>query len=387
MYQMKTSTKVILKFQLFTSIILFIVLFLVNLLFFEASVSQYNKKIVKIKNMITNMNFHQWKIKNCQIAKNNYHVTENNCFTMYQKKYYLTNANKNILWFYHIDNKFFYLKNNIVINITDFFTFQKLFIKISIFILLSYLLFSYFIWKLFLKTIYKKIFTAIEDLGKKNYIEIDSMNLSKEDELKILFETINKQIDSISSFNKYISHELKTPLMNISSSLDVLSLKYNNEKFNQLKNEVYNIKNIIDTLNKLIFIENKNLKLETEKIDICLFIKDFLQQINLNLDIDCKNNYINTNKEMFSIVIKNILENMKKYSKWENKVFIYDNKLIFQNKTANIKNPHKLTEKFYKEWTWLWLGLYLVKNITDLLNYKLKISYKDELFQITLTKI
>ena len=78
---------------------------------------------------------------------------------------------------------------------------------------------------------------------------------------------------------------------------------------------------------------------------------------------------------------------MKKYSKWENKVFIYDNKLIFQNKTANIKNPHKLTEKFYKEWTWLWLGLYLVKNITDLLNYKLKISYKDELFQITLTKI
>jgi len=78
--------------------------------------------------------------------------------------------------------------------------------------------------RLFLKTIYWKIFEAIKDLKAKNYIQIDKMNLDKEDELNILFRTINNQIDTISSFNKYLSHELKTPLMRMLSNLDILSL-------------------------------------------------------------------------------------------------------------------------------------------------------------------
>ena len=85
---------------------------------------------------------------------------------------------------------------------------------------------------------------------------------------------------------------------------------------------------------------------------------------------------------MFSILVKNILENMKKYSKWENKVFVYENKIIFQNKTDTIKNPEKLTEKFYKEWTWLGLGLYLVKKVSELLDYELKIFYEDGVFKV-----
>ena len=372
---MKTSTKVIIKFQVFTSAILFIVLFLVNAIFFKAGITQYDEKIVKIEKNMMHMNFHWWMMKNWQIVKNN-------CFTMYQEKYCLTNENKNIFGFYHIDDKFFYLKNKIVFDITDFFVFQRLFVQISIFIFLFYLVISYFLWRLFLKSIYKKIFKAVKDLQEKNYIDLKYMNLSKDDELKILFDTINNQIDSISSFNKYLSHELKTPLMNISSTLDILSLKYNDEKINHLKNEIFNIKSIIETLNKLILIENKNLKLETEKVDICEFIKDFSLKIGLKLDIDCKINQINTNKELFSILVKNILENMKKYSKWENKVFVYKDKIIFQNKTDTIKNPEKLTEKFYKEWIWLGLGLYLVKKVSELLNYELKIFYEDGVFQI-----
>jgi len=55
---MKTSTKVIIKFQVFTSAILFIVLFLVNFLFFEASILQYDEKIQKIEQNINHMNLH-----------------------------------------------------------------------------------------------------------------------------------------------------------------------------------------------------------------------------------------------------------------------------------------------------------------------------------------
>lgn len=372
---MKTSTKVVIKFQLFTATILFIVLFLVNLLFFQAGISQYDEKITKIEKNIKHMNLHWWKMRNWQIVKDS-------CFSMYGEKYCLNQAKQNIFWVYHIEDKFFYTKNKVVFDITDFFEFQRIFMKISISIFLFYILISYFIWRLFLNSIYKKIFKAVNDLYEKNYIDIDSMYLSKDDELKILFETINNQIESISSFNKYLSHELKTPLMNISSSLDLLSLKYNDDKFTQVKNEIYNIKNIIDTLNKLILIENKNLKLEKEKIDICKFVNEFSQKLDLKVSIDCKNNYINTNKEMFSIVVKNILENIKKYSKWENKVFIYENEIVFQNKSNDIQNLDKLTEKFYKEWTGLGLGLYLVKKVSYLLSCELKISYKNGIFQI-----
>ncbi len=370
---MKTSTKVILKFQLFTSIILFIILFLVNILFFESSVSQYNEKIIKMGGMMMNMNFHQWEMEDWRLLKDN-------CFTRYQQKYCLTNANKNIFWFYHIKDKFFYIKNNVVIDITNFLTFQKLFIKTSIFILLFYLLFSYFIWKLFLKTIYKKIFQAIWNLEKENYINIKSMKLSNDDELKILFETINNQIDSISSFNKYLSHELKTPLMNISSSLDILALKYDDEKFSQLKKEVFNIKNIIDILNKLIVIENKKLKLEKIDINICDKIKKIANSINLEYNIRCDINNILVNDELFNVLINNLLINAKKYAKWDIKIILTDNFLEISNKSDKIQNLEKLTKKFYKEWDkWMWIGLYLVNKICDILWYKLLISQDENL--------
>ena len=79
---MKTSTKVVIKFQLFTATILFVVLFLVNFLFFKAGISQYDEKITKIEKNIKYINLHWWKMRNWQIVKDN-------CFLMYGEKYCL----------------------------------------------------------------------------------------------------------------------------------------------------------------------------------------------------------------------------------------------------------------------------------------------------------
>jgi len=365
---MKTSTKVIIKFQVFTSIILFIVLFLVNILFFEAGILQYDEKIQKIEKNMMHMNLNWWKMKNWQILKKD-------CFVMYQENYCLSNWKKNIFWIYHIKDSFFYLKNSVVFDITDFFEFQRLFVVISFFIFLFYLLISYFLWEIFLKTIYNKIFKAIDDLKEKNYIDVKIMKLSNNDELKILFETINHQIKTISSFNKYLSHELKTPLMKIVSTLDLLNLKYNDEKIPELKKELFFIKDVVDALNKLILIETRNYKIEKEDFNICNYLENYIQKIDLN--------DIFTSKELFSLVLKNLLENLKKYAQDEIKILIDETWISFENKSKPIKDISKLTDKFYKEWeNGLWIGLYLSKKICDILGYSLEISYVDGIFRI-----
>jgi len=300
---------------------------------------------------------------------------------MYQENYCLSNWKKNIFWIYHIKDSFFYLKNNIIFDITDFFEFQRLFVIISFFIFLFYLLISYFIWKVFLKTIYNKIFKAIDDLNDKNYIDVKTMNLSNDDELKILFETINHQIETISSFNKYLSHELKTPLMKILSTLDLLKLKYNDEKIPELKKELFFIKDVIDALNKLVLIETRNYKIEKENFNICNYLENYIQKIDLKANLICKQDDIFTSKELFLLVLKNLLENAKKYAQDEVKIIVDKSWIIFKNKSHIIKDISKLTDKFYKEWkNGLWIGLYLSKKVCDILGYSFEISYKEGSF-------
>ena len=248
-----------------------------------------------------------------------------------------------------------------------------------------YLIFSYPIWKIFLKTIYKKVFKAVKDLKEKNYINVRWMNLIKNDEFKILFDTINKQIDIISSFNKYVSHEIKTPLMNISSSLDLLKLKYTDNSIDRAKENIQQIKSILDTLNMLILIENKNFNIEEKKLDICKLISRISDNLKIDYNLDCETKSIVTNQDLIQILISNLLINAKKYSLGKVNIEVNNKFLKISNKSDEIKNIGKLTDKFYKEWNdGLWLGLFLVKKITKILKYKLEILYKEWKF---ITKI
>jgi len=375
---MKTSTKVVIKFQIFTTVIIFFVLLVVNIAFFKLWISQYDAKIHRITSSpaFKNWTTHWGKFRNWQKVKND-------CFTMYGKKFCLTNYIW--LWIYKQWNHYFYYKNWVVFDVSDFITFFEDLLRLSVWIFVFYLIFSYFLWRLFLQTIYKRIFKAVEDLQKRNYININSMRLSENDELRVLFETINKQIDAISSFNKYLSHEIKTPLMKILSAIDLLSLKCDDKKIPELKKELFFIKDIIDSLNKLILIETKNYQIKKEPFDICKYLQDYSKILGLEISIQCglKNREVLTSKELFSLVLKNILENAKKYSKWEVKVVVTDKYIIFENRSDKINDVSKLTDKFYKESNkWLGIGLYLVEKICEILWYKLEISYGDWFFKV-----
>jgi signal transduction histidine kinase len=355
---MKTSTKVIIKFQIFTLFLLFISLWIINLIIFTLWLKQFDKKIANISIKLNHHMPIRWWLGKM------FWILYKNCFYIYGEKYCIEKNQKVFLGIYKIKDNYFYVKNNIALDISSFINFHQMLLKFSFIVLFIYILISYPIWRLFLNSIYKKIFQATEELEEKNFIDLEKMNLEKNDELYILFNTINTQIESISSFNKYLSHELKTPLMNISSTIDILKIKEDNPNYDKIKQNIQQIKNIIDSLNKLILIENKKFNLEKTDFDICEEIKKF----DINLNLECKTTTIKTNKDLFKIVLNNLLNNAKKYSKWEIKLIVDKDFLEISNLSENIKNIDKLTEKFYKESNkWMWIGLYLVKKIVDIL--------------------
>jgi len=371
--RLKTSTEIILKFQIFTLIIIFLILFILNAFYFKLWIWGFKKKSEEIINAYKTCNMpfcninrkkhkiflERWRWMNWNIVDKSW------CFDYIWTNICLQNSIfENI---YKVeDNYFYFYKEGIVFDITNFVEFQIQLLKISLYIIIFYIIVSYFVWYLFLQKVYKKIFKATKELEQNNYINLKEYNLAENDELKELFETINNQIDSINSFNKYLSHELKTPLMNISSTFDLLYEKYKDEKFKKIKNQIFYIKDIIDTLNKLILIENKKLNIDYEKINICYIVKKYYENIY------CEEIIIKTNKELMDIVIKNLIDNAKKHWIQSINIQITEKYLKIENKTDKQLNIEKLTEKFYKQSeNWLWLWLYLVDKITKILGYKL----------------
>lgn len=379
--KLKTSTQIILKFQIFTVSILTFILFLLNTFYFEIWLWGFKRKWDDIlrKSKDCNMPFCNMHDKRHKMFLEkwkwiNWNIIKNWCFNYLWENVCLENRLfQNI--YKEDDNYFFVHKNKVVFDITDFIEFQIDLLELSLFILIFYGIISYFVWYLFLQTVYKKLFKASKELEENNYINLENYNLADKDELNILFKTINKQIDSISSFNKYLSHELKTPLMNMSSTIELLYEKYKDEKLQKIKEQIFYIKDIIDTLNKLILIENKKLKINFKEIDLCKLIKKYYE------NIQCNKTIINTNEELMDIVIKNLIDNAKKYAIWDINIEITENHLQISNKTDKKLNIEKLTQKFYKQSNnWLWLWLYLVDKIVKLLNYKLSLEQEWNIF-------
>lgn len=441
--KLKTSTKIIFKFQIFTIFIFLISLIFINMAYFWISLedykmfydddheSNYNANNVAYnisESPMQDMALKQasdlpeieatannakssfrimsdnwtWKIEDSLDIPSVYsdeilpldgkwkywnHI-EDNCFYI-KKEWKLCLSDSHIFFqnIYKFDDQYFYVQKmsswSIAIRFSETMNFHINLLKISIGIFIFYVFISYFFWYIFLKSIYSKVFKAVNELKENNYINLKTYKLSEKDELKILFETINEQIDSISSFNKYLSHELKTPLMNISSSIDLLNIKYKDPKLLKMKEHIFYMKDIIDTLNKLILLENKKIPIHFDDINICALVKDYAEKIDLKVNIDSYAENIKTSKELFSIILKNLLDNAKKYSKSTPSIELTNKYIKFSNKTDKKLDLEKLTQKFFKQSNnWMGIWLYLVEKIANLLNYRLKIYQEKDIFII-----
>ncbi|WP_287006088.1 HAMP domain-containing sensor histidine kinase, partial [Desulfurella sp.] len=178
----------------------------------------------------------------------------------------------------------------------------------------------------------KKISLTISKLSESNLSKshIDENVANELKPLAIAFNKTFARLDNV--FNKQkqfvadVSHELKTPLSVILMETEMALRKQRKiddyiNTIDQIKNSALHMKNIIDTLLKLISIENTKL-LEKKTCDIKEIIKKSIflskQQLdkrNIDLKINGETFFIEADETLITEVFLNLIDNSIKYNK------------------------------------------------------------------------
>lgn len=208
---------------------------------------------------------------------------------------------------------------------------------------------------------------------------------------KNYFKKVEKYNENLKNYNHYLAHELKTPISVIFSNLEVLKYWFNEEIIKNSEIELKNMVSIIDIL--LTFSETVNIN-EKEDLNLENLIKSYISKYfsdskeKIFLTNKEFNFYIETNPVLFKRVIRNLLENALKYSfDWDVFIKIENNKIIFENsieKDFSKEELEKLTSKFYRKENQnkngFGLGLNLIKEILNFLNYDFKLFSENKKF-------
>ncbi|MGC8822770.1 MAG: ATP-binding protein [Desulfurella sp.] len=252
----------------------------------------------------------------------------------------------------------------------------------------------------------KKISLTISKLSESNLSKshIDENVANELKPLAIAFNKTFARLDNV--FNKQkqfvadVSHELKTPLSVILMETEMALRKQRKiddyiNTIDQIKNSALHMKNIIDTLLKLISIENTKL-LEKKTCDIKEIIKKSIflskQQLdkrNIDLKINGETFFIEADETLITEVFLNLIDNSIKYNK---EFGIIDINIDASKKIVEIIDSgigiekealDKIFDKFYradpsrsKTIEGLGLGLSLVKEILELHKSKIKVESK-----------
>lgn len=281
-------------------------------------------------------------------------------------------------------------------------------ISMFIAIFISLLLGGYFSKKL-TKNL-EKLNIAAHKIADLEFVE--KLDIESGDEIEELANSIekmsselNQSMSSLKSFVGNASHELKTPV----STINMISqnLRENRDLTQSERKKLYNLlikeseemNELIQNLlilskitysKNLLHYEDFNLKGLIQKV----LYKYELLELEKNIDVNVKGDehlIIKTDYKFFKIVVENLIQNALKYSLENESVHIEFNQktLILKNKTftnlneeaLNLFFPFKRGESSVgKDIEGSGLGLYIVKNILELLNLKYEIKIVEDNF-------
>lgn len=224
-------------------------------------------------------------------------------------------------------------------------------------------------------------------ISNKNSVEIVSLTNS----FNYMICNLKKSYELQKQFNQNVAHELRTPITTMKASLQVNKIINKNQKIGDdnlleiLEEQVCRMEKMVYSLLQLN--DRKSLKKNTvnvkEIIENCLIY--FESQISeRKISVSVVGEYIiETDENIFSIIIKNILENAIRYNKdagtikinLTNNIQIIDSGVgISKVEIDNIFSPfYCVDESRSKSLGGMGLGLSIVKEAIDLLGFELKL--------------
>ena len=398
---LKTSSKISLKFTLFTIVIVLIFGVLANLLFFRMRWRTLNievqwDKMVNKERMMKEprQTPPQWQ-NEPEFKKrfiNHLSITTNS-------EEYQELQNNEILKWYWIsklwDSYFYYHRVNdtvVVRDITPQIQSQKNLLITSIYLLIFSAILAYIVSLYFVKSSLRKLNDLVD------YVKwLDLNNLEKKyeiiwpenDEINVLAmkinsatDKINKQTLALKDFISNASHELRTPLMSINSEIDYsLKSKEYKEWMENIKWEILNLNNLLD---ELVLISKLDADSEFKKSNknisevvsaVSKMVEKKYKDKWLKLELKCDGNVEKmVHNSSFEIIAKNLIENAFKYTdEWKIKITLNDKEFSVKDTWKWIKkeNLEKIWDRFWQEdgsktdVTSFGLWLYLVKLLVE----------------------
>ena len=229
----------------------------------------------------------------------------------------------------------------------------------------------------------------VKTLGDENF-DFECCNMNGKDEVSLLASEFKKSALKLKSlkearniFIRNIMHELKTPITKGKFLTQLEQNEENNEKLKSVFNRLESLINEFASIEELISssknIEKKFYYLE----DVVDNAKDILMIEDERIISKYENKKIEVNFKLFSIAIKNLIDNAIKYSpNKEVMIKSEDENIIFENIGKELESPlEKYFEPFFthedKAKDSFGLGLYIIYNILKANNYKLEYEYED----------
>lgn len=289
-------------------------------------------------------------------------------------------------------------------NIWDFFSYKSRVLEIMILTDFVWI----FIIIMMIYFITNRLLRPLIELSKyiSNYDIEKNKELIKnnfwDSEIWMITESINKLIcksknilEEQKRFIQDSSHELKTPLMQIDTNIELLEERIDDpkilEKLKNIKNSSENINHIVSNLSFILRWESK---ISTkEKIEMWTYLenlaknfKQIAKEKNIEIQVIKKENLeIENNTYFLDRLFWNLIQNSIFYNNWNWKIIIeiFKNKVILKDNWIWIKKEEleKIFCRFYRnsdsgiynKWgNWLWLTI--VKKICDDFSWKIKVD-------------
>lgn len=202
-----------------------------------------------------------------------------------------------------------------------------------------------------------------------------------------LNDTLKREVD----FTRDVGHELRTPLTIINNTLALSEHRALSEiERIGLQQQSNNLKNIIDVLMTLaraesIKAEGFNLRSNIEECILTMHSILDEQGFSVILDVNDDIN-IHTNKQLFTLLQLNLLENSLRYAtNYQLKISANNMHIIFENEIMELINEQILDRAVKQNSSnGIGQGLYLVQRIVDALHWQCTVESDENVFKFIL---